>query len=121
MNDTFFLMKIGWEILNFPYILWVQVLTNKYGPRLKLQDDITWHIGDSQLWKEFATSCLSLLDSIGRQVSNGGEIWFWSENWLGIGNELRCNAIAPRPSIEDLKTISDCVATNGHWNWEALG
>ncbi|GAU39340.1 hypothetical protein TSUD_60910 [Trifolium subterraneum] len=117
MNEAF-LMKILWNMINRPDVLWSKVLYNKYERNTDLRASIISQPYDSPLWKTLAGIGDHFRSHTVWQVGNGQQINFWLDKWMPDGHTLM--NLSTQQIVDTTLTIKDTVNDTGNWDLNFL-
>ena len=106
-------MKLSWDVFRGHNLLWVDVLSRKYGVNGNSS-------GVSSLWKAIQMQQENIMKATAWALRNGTKVRFWLDPWVGIGSNLLSVAISYIPDEEIFKSVREYVSTQGQWRWECF-
>ena len=107
-------MKLSWDVFRGHNLLWVDVLTRKYGVINGNSN------GVSSLWKEIQSQQDNIMKATAWALGNGTKVRFWLDPWASIGSSLISMATSFIPNEERFRTVSEYVSAQGQWRWECF-
>ncbi|KAF7844997.1 ribonuclease H [Senna tora] len=117
-QNTAFMTKLGWGLVNQRDELWARILRGKYHCGNNLIPSMKSPSNSSHLWKSLVRNWGHVKDGIEWRIGNGMMISFWTDSWVPNCTRLCDIAIAPIPNELLNAKVSDLVTPSGDWDWQ---
>ncbi|KAJ1375402.1 Reverse transcriptase zinc-binding domain [Sesbania bispinosa] len=118
INEAY-MLKLAWNIIASPDLLWVKVLRAKYRVEDHAKPSVSTSNRSSILWKNIVKSRSHLDRCCCSIIGNGGTVRFWKDSFIPNMGPLinHSHGIIP-PCQIDLPVAS--FVSNGSWNWDLI-
>lgn len=81
LNEAY-MMKLGWQTLEFPNKLWVRIMKAKYGCGPQAMPHFAPHHHCSRTWKGIVTAWPLISSNLRWVLRNGLGVQFWKDHWI---------------------------------------